>query len=195
MSLHVKCGPMKSQKTTTLLHELNTYGDVNNCDVLIINHPFDTRNQKDGISSHSSMYQGLSSRLKFVSSDTLASINVDDYHMIGVDEAQFYGKDDLVNTVKDWLKSGKHVSCSGLNGSFEMKKFGYIHKLLPMADEFIKLNAFCDVCNNELLNSKIPITPINQVPAPFTKKIAGTNNLVEIGDDNYISVCRKHYYA
>lgn len=195
MSLIVVCGPMKSSKTSTFLHKLSTYADVNHCEVLVVGHPLDTRNIAQGISSHSSMYQGLSKRFKFISSDKLSVVNVGKYHMIGVDEAQFYGKEDLVNTIKMWIKSGIHVICSGLNGSHEMDNFGYIHKLLPMSEDFIKLNAFCEVCNNELLQNNIPITPLNQTPAPFTKKIGGTADLVEIGDDKYISVCRKHYHS
>lgn len=194
MSLHVECGPMKSNKSSNLINKLTTYADVNKCKVLIINHMLDTRNLNKGISCHSSLYQGLSNKLNCLTTNKLASVNVDDYHMIGVDEVQFFDdEEDLVSTIKCWLQHGKHIRCSGLDGTFEKKAFGYLHRLLPLSDTFTKLNAICDLCTQELLENNIQINPMNQVPAPFTKKISGSQNVIEIGDDKYLSVCRKHH--
>ncbi len=75
-----------------------------------------------------------------------------------------------------------------------MNQFGYISKLLPMADKFVKLNAVCVLCNKELTDRGESITPMNITPAPFTKKITEDTTLIDIGGaDKYIAVCRKHH--
>lgn len=193
MSLDVVCGPMKSSKSSTLLQKLNTFSDINTDKSLVINHALDTRNVKKGISSHSSLYDGIGN-LDFISCHLLANVNVTKHTNIGIDEVQFFEKDDLINTVKYWLSIGKHLVCSGLDGDATMQPFGHIASLLHMSNTFVKLNAICDVCRMELIEQGIQITPLNQTPAPFTKKIIPNDVLVDVGgSDIYLSVCRKHH--
>lgn len=193
MSLDVYCGPMKSGKSQTLLNRMNTLSDVNQCAGLIINHCLDIRNVKMGMSSHSSLFNGIG-RLNFTSSSRLATIDVTNYTSIGIDEVQFFELEDLVLTVKLWISLGKHIICSGLDGDSNMNTFGHIAALLPISDSFIKLNAICDVCKMHLSIAGEKITPLNQTPAPFTKKIIQNDDLIDIGgSDKYLSVCRKHH--
>ena len=75
-----------------------------------------------------------------------------------------------------------------------MNPFGYISKLLPIADNFVKLNAICTVCTQDIINKGEKVTPTNVTPAPFTKKIIEGNDLIDVGGkDKYIAVCRKHH--
>lgn len=195
MSLQVFTGPMFSGKTQTLLRKINKFIDISGKKGLIINHSLDNRDIKGIISSHSSMYKGVViCNTDIISNDKLSTIDVSEYNMIGIDEINFFNDEyDLVNTIKLWINLGKHVICSGLDGDANMNQFGYISKLLPIADKFVKLNAKCEICKNEMIH----IDPINLTDAPFTKKLYRDINDVNIvdvgGSDKYIAVCRKHF--
>ncbi|MFS8159194.1 MAG: hypothetical protein ACMG6E_03090, partial [Candidatus Roizmanbacteria bacterium] len=182
-----------ASKTSEMLREITKYSDLSHkrC-ALVINHSFDTRDIKRTVSSHSSIYKGLSEKVDALSATTLQGVDVSNYTIIGVDESQFFV--DLVEVVKEWLRQGKHIICAGLDSDSNMNKFGYLSDLLHMADKFIKMNAVCQLCMNETLEKGEVITPCNTVPAPFTKKISKDGQLIDIGgEDKYIAVCRKHH--
>jgi thymidine kinase len=213
MSLTVYTGPMFSGKTTQLLREITRYADLSERrHALIINHSLDTRDIEKVVSSHASIYKGLSERIDVLSAATLdiADPTVAKYTIIGIDEANLY--DDLVPMVKKWLAEGKHIICVGLDGDYRMERFGHINELLPLADTFVKLNAICSVCLAEMSKRGELITPNNTTPAPFTKKVAVSvpKELKQIstsipkeqkqvspidigGADKYMAVCRKHF--
>lgn len=187
MSLRVYVGPMFSGKTSELLRAITKYADVYKDRPLLINHSFDDRNSVHVISSHSSLYKGVSEMVDIVSTARLADISVDGYRVIGIDEISFF--EDLTETVSRWLQAGKHVICAGLDGNVKMRNFGQSHELLAMADEFVKLTAICSLCLRERGE------PYDVVPAPFTAKIGGnfSSEVESGGADKYVAVCRKHY--
>lgn len=195
MSLSVATGPMFSGKTSYMVKEVCKYTDLSSSVsyAVVINHSLDDRDREKLVSSHASLYKGLSDKVDVVSTPKLADVDVSGYVVIGVDEANFF--DDLVETVRTWLDQGKHIICAGLDSDFKMRPFGNIHGLLHMADSFVKLNAVCTMCMEETAARGEIITPTNTVPAPFTRRIGGDNNkLIDIGgDDKYIAVCRKHH--
>ena len=110
--------------------------------------------------------------------------NVD---VIIIDEGQFFSqlKDFCVKMVD---QKNKHVIVGGLDGDARREKFGEILDLIPIADDYVKLKAFCKICNenNNTLNTAI-----------FTKKIQGDLDLQkDIGSgDKFIPVCRYHYHC
>lgn len=200
MSLKVYCGPMYSCKSKTMMGEINRWSDVNKQKALMINHQFDNRDTKHVISSHSSLYKGLSDRMDSISCQQLSTVDVSSYTIIGIDEINFFNDvEDLVNTIKTWIDQGKHIICAGLDSDHQMEPFGYISHLLHLSDSFTKLNAICDICKEELILQGVIVTPVNSTPAPFTKKISHGDqllysNVVDIGGhDKYIAVCRKHH--
>lgn len=194
MSLQIFCGPMYSSKTRSMIEEINRFSDISFQKVLIINHHYDNRDIKHIVSSHSSIYKGLSNNIDTKSTGKLSQIDVSPYTVIGIDEVNFFEEQDLLNTIKLWLSLDKHIICSGLDGDIHMNPFGYISKLLPMADKFVKLRAVCHLCVKELMDKNILITPFNTTPAPFTKKLIHDDKLIDIGGhDKYIAVCRKHF--
>jgi len=194
MSLTVFCGGMWAGKTQALLREVTKYSDLTKqrC-TLIINHSLDNRDINKVISSHSSIYKGLSDKVDAISSPTLLNVDVSKYTILGLDECNFYP--DLVEAVKLWLSMGKHIICVGLDGDANMNKFGHISELVHLADKFEKLSAVCTICMNETLSKGEVITPCNTVPAPFTKKIIQGGEQIDIGGaEKYIAVCRKHHH-
>ncbi len=69
----------------------------------------------------------------------------------------------------------------GLDGDSDRNNFGHIHKLIPLADDIMKLKALCSVCNDG-------------TPGIFSKKISNSSNQIDIGStDKYIAVCRSCY--
>lgn len=193
-SLTLIFGPMFSGKTTRLVHELTRFVDVTNIThdtkCLIINHIFDDRNTDVGISSHGSSFKGISNLIDILRCENLDDVNVNEYHVIGIDEAQFFKSLDSVYT---WINSGKVVIVSGLIADSFMKPFGKIHSLVPFADNIIQCHAICSEC---IKNKSIMITPdtLYSMKASFTFRLDETKEQISVGaSGKYIPVCRHHY--
>jgi len=65
-----------------------------------------------------------------------------------------------------------------LDGDFQMKKFGHILDIIPLADEVIKKQALCAICQNGK-------------KASFTKRLSENHAQKIIGSSDYIPVCRE----
>jgi thymidine kinase len=192
MSVDCITGPMFSGKTTEFNKKITTWVDVTGAKALIINHTFDNRDVKNIVSSHSSSYKGLSDKINVKATSSLLSIDVSEYTIIGIDEANFF--DDLFESVKSWSKDGKHVVVAGIDGDFRATQFGNIADLLSISDSFVKLTAICSKCLRETESRGEVITPCNITPAPFTEKLAKDDKIRDVGgSDKYIAVCRKHH--
>ena len=198
-SLSVFVGCMYSGKTSRLIQEITRYADASalsgdNAKPLLINNAFDSRSIETVISSHSSQFQGVSSRVDIISAKNLKDVDVSKHHVIGVDEAQFFG--DLYDTVQLWLSQGKYIYCSGLNGDANQKHFGQIHMLLPICDNFEFIHAICQICMEERLKEHSVLTPVDlqSMQASFSKRIVASEAQIDVGaSDKYIAVCRKHF--
>jgi thymidine kinase len=190
MSLSVYPGPMFSGKTTRLLQEIGRFSSITEGNhALLINSVKDSRDIANVISSHSPFYKGLSSKIDVVSAENLSDVNIEKYIVIGIDECNFFS--DLYETVKLWLKKGKHIICVGLDSDFRMDKFGQISDLLHLADKFEKLSAICCVCLDKIIKEGGIVTPDRTTPAPFTMRKTISSSVEEIGgSDKYQAVCR-----
>ncbi len=188
-SLHVRVGPMCASKTWTIIKEITIHADIFDDEkIAFINHEFDNRDVKNIISSHSSTFKGISDKITIFRAKQLKDVNVEDYFVIAVDEAQFHP--DLYETVLQWVGGGKHVYCAGLDGDFRMESFGQISKLLPIADTFEKMHSVCKECLRENPNA-----PLKSIPAAFTKRTVKNDDQVAIGGtEMYVPVCRKHFF-
>jgi len=110
--------------------------------------------------------------------------NVD---VIIIDEGQFFSKlkEFCIKMVDE---QHKHVIVGGLDGDAKREKFGEVTELIPIADDYIKLKAYCKICNE---NNNTLTTAI------FTKRIQGDHTLQkDIGaEEKFIPVCRYHYLS
>jgi thymidine kinase len=97
-----------------------------------------------------------------------------------IDEGQFYP--DLYETLRNELQNTKkRFIVGGLSGDFNMRPIGQMIDLIPLADEIIKLEAYCVYCQN---GNK----------ASFTKRIIKDTQTIVIGKgDIYVPVCRQHH--
>jgi thymidine kinase len=192
MSLEVYTGSMMSGKTTKMTKRVTKFVDACGSKAIIINHKKDTRAPETKVSSHSSSYRGLSDKIVVISAEKLGDVDVNGYEVVGIDEAFLF--DDLFDTVKLWIGIDKNIIVAGLDGDFKMEEFGQIHRLLPLADKFVKYAAICTLCLEDLVQKGERITPSNITPAPFTKRLGDNKEVEDIGGaDKYVAVCRRHH--
>jgi thymidine kinase len=182
--LVVYTGPMFCGKTSRLIADLTRYADIlPESKVVMVNHAFDVRDRASVISSHSSTYKGLSSKITVLSNFSLQDLDLSAYAIIGIDEAQFF--EDLIPAVELLLQAGKQVYVAGLDSDYRRQIFGHVHELLHMADTFVKLEAICTSC---LTGNR------ERVEAAFTAKRLRQGPIVTVGgSETYYPVCRYHH--
>ncbi|HMP29654.1 MAG TPA: hypothetical protein PKD85_08635 [Saprospiraceae bacterium] len=187
MSVEVITGPMFSGKTTELYKKITRWVDVSGTKALIINHSYNTRE----FTSHSS-YKGISEKIDTQNNSDLWKVDVTQYNIIGVDEANFF--DELLAPITKWALQGKHIVVAGIDSDFKGRSFGTIAELLPISDSFVKLTAICSRCLKDTESRGEVITPCNITPAPFTEKLVKDEKIKDVGGaDKYIAVCRRHH--
>ena len=111
-------------------------------------------------------------------------INISDYDVICIDEAQFYP--DIIPFVNDMKYSNKRLIISGLISDYKMEKFGQILDILPLCSKIEHLTSYCKICaEND-----------NFVDAPFTARISELlYKGIEVigGKDKYYPTCLQHH--
>jgi len=189
--LDIIMGPMFSGKSSELLRKLSIYANLKlRC--IYINYTGDTRSgKKGGFSSH---YEFLNKNITGVDNidtrdcSTLTGLILEEYDVIGIDEAQFFG--DTLSAFCDRHVDGykKHVIVCGLDGDSNRNKFGYILDLIPKCDTVKKYRSSCADCAPR------------EVDAPFTHKYitvsssSSSSSQIDIGGkEKYKPLCRSCY--
>jgi thymidine kinase len=184
--LHLILGCMRSGKSVSLIRKLQRYHSIGH-KVFYLSSTKDTRCGDNEIMTHDGMVVTAHKTLHLTTNSKKGIFEQDppnipyDVRVIGVDECQFF--DDLKEFVAEKLKEGYIIVLSGLDGDYQQKPFANnILDLIPMADSYEKLYAFCSECRDG-------------TRAPFTKRINTISTAQELAgaDDYYISVCRKHF--
>lgn len=168
---------MFSGKTSELQREYTRWKNINK-NALIINYSDDERYGKDDF-----VYNHDKNKIPCIKTKKLFDIPIEILQkndVILINEGQFFG--DLFNFCQLWCeKYNKNIVVCGLDGDYLRKPFDQINSLLPLADEVIKLKAFCKKCNDG-------------TQALFSKRLTDeTENIVIGSDEKYMPVCRKHY--
>lgn len=187
--IHIYTGPMASGKTSKMLDILHRYSNVTKDRVLLINFLGDHRSTStNGISTH--LYGDYNQDLPLGKYIDVARVNVlfdvknvEDYSIIGIDEAQFFP--DLELFIKKYLTFNNltfHIS--GLSYDSDNNIFGQINNILPYSTTYEKMSAICSRCD-----------PKKMIPAGFTICNINKNDIITIGGlDIYQPVCLFHYY-
>lgn len=177
--LKLVVGCMFSGKTSYLIRECKQLRSIGK-KVLVVNHSLDKRYSTKRIVSHDKH------SVDCVMINNIQSLTdtVKEYDAILINEAQFFAD---LNPVREWCDDFKKtVIVSGLDGDFTRNRFGKILDLVPDCDELIKLKALCVMCKNG-------------TEAPFTWKIIDNvldpelDTNIDVGTDQYVPLCRKHY--
>lgn len=186
--LELITGPMFSGKSSESLRRLLIDEEIG-FNVVYINHSSDTRSSGP-FSTHNPLYKKTlenDRKIKFLSSDTLKGLTeqIKEFHIIGVDEAQFFP--DLAEVVLSWVEDlNKKVIVAGLTADFQRKRFGQLLDLEPFADSFTRLTSYCLPCARSK-RKKI-------IDAIFTHRTVKFDGQVQVGGaETYIPVCRRCY--
>jgi thymidine kinase len=129
--------------------------------------------KNNGIVTHDGLeYHGIGT---IIYEKNLVDIDVSQYHVIAIDELQFYDRPSVMKLI-DWANSGKIVLAAALSGDANQENFGYVYELFPHAEHIKKLSAICGMC---------------QMDASFTKCLINKQSQVSVGgSEQYIPVCR-----
>lgn len=150
---------------------------------LYINHSLDNRSDAP-FSTHSALYKDLVLNFDSLQSNDLYKVNIDDYQIIGIDEAQFFND---LSMVVDWVdRLGKHVIVAGLDGDFNRQRFGYLLNLIPFSDSVQKLCAYCKNCAKD---GKLR----DAIFTRYTGARDSDSTVVVGGAECYTPVCRACY--
>ena len=166
MSLEIILGSMFSGKSTTLIKKTEGFQKIGKrC--LLVNHVLDSRVSGNYVRSHDEI------ALEAIKTDDLATLDVEDFDVILIDEGQFFTN--LKTEVEKMLEQKLTVIVAGLNGDFNMNKFGEMSGLVPIADNIIYLQANCYNCDKK---------------ASFTKRLSSEEQVVSV-NSSYVPSCRK----
>ena len=164
--LEIVTGPMFSGKTTELIKIYNKYAFLKK-KILVVNWAGDKRYAASGITTDSMMC------------DDLDTIDCKIFDVIILDEAQFFKN--LKKNVLHWCEDMNIiVIVGGLEVDFKRDKMGEILDLQPFANKVTRLTALCCKCRDGTVGL-------------FSSKISNFDNIYEIGNEQYIAVCRYHY--
>jgi thymidine kinase len=174
--LKIILGCMYAGKTSKLIniYKMMKFSNIETC---VINYEEDKRYDNTALCTHDKVKIPCIQTLKLM--DLLKNGTIEEKVII-INEGQFFP--DLERFVKEMLSKDKHIFVCGLDGDFEMKRFGHILDIIPLCNEIEKLTAICAMCKNG-------------TKAYFTKRISSEKDQKLIGSSNYLPVCRDCHKA
>lgn len=173
-TLTVNTGAMFSGKSTLLISQGEKHMRAGQ-NVLYIKPSMDTRYSEDEIVTHSNL------RVRAVAVGTTKPLELDmeDYEVILIDEAQFFDRV-LLQSINELLKAGKTIYVSCLDMDFKGQGFDTAMNIMAIADKVNKLKAICEDCGED---------------AVISGKRIQNDDVVELGaKDLYVPLCRKCYF-
>lgn len=168
--INVFVGPMKSGKSQRMFNELHRQ-EIAGKDVLVFKPKIDNRTGEDYVATRSG------EKIKAISISNIEDLKKYNTDVYFIDEFQFLSGD--VGTIEKLAQEGKKFYISGLNLTSEKKPFGKMGELMCLADNVQLLTSVCEICKSE--------------NAIFSYYKGHKNYDVQIGDSEYIPVCRKCY--
>lgn len=160
-------GPMFSGKTLSLINRLTKY--PSSVRKGVFKHAFDSRFSTDEIVTHSGI------RVKCIPIESLDQIDVDQYDVIAIDEAQFF--DGLDHFLRSNFRKDVIIHLAGLNGDRDQMNFGDINIISPLCSEEILHHSICSVCMQ---------------PSSFSVALKKSEEVVDVGgDDKYETRCHR----
>ena len=136
-SIEVICGSMFSGKTEELIRRIKK-AKIEKFKTIIFKPKIDSRNNSDFVSTHNNNKH----KAFTVSNENEILIESKKYQVIGIDEAQFFGKS-LVDICNKLANNGKRIIVAGLDMDFRGKPFGPMPNLMAIAEFVNKLHAVC----------------------------------------------------
>lgn len=172
--LTVLCGCMFAGKTTRLIERLSAAHEAGRL-VLAVKHAVDTRYHSTALMTHDQRGYPATA---VDQAEKLLDL-ADDYDVIGLDEAHFFGRN-LAPVVRELLRAQqRHVIVVGLHHDAWGQDFPPLPELRAMADEEEVCTAPCTVC---------------QAPAEYTQRMVPIGDPTMVGGvGEYEPRCATHF--
>lgn len=183
--LYFKHAPMKAGKSLELLKTADTYERKGRNVVLFT----PAKNDRDGVGVIRSRVGLQRNAIPVGEGDTFLPIEgydpitLNKPDVILVDEAQFLTRPQVEELSEIVDTFGIDVIAFGLKNDFRNELFEGSATLLAYADSIIEIKTICEYCERKAIMN---VRTINGEPV-----YEGAQ--VQTGDEEYISVCRKHY--
>ena len=116
---------------------------LSNISTMVINYEEDNRYDSTLLSTHD---KKMIPCVKILNLMDIVNTTEPSEQVIIINEGQFFP--DLEKFVKIMLTRKKHIYVCGLDGDYQMKKFGQILDIIPLCNEVEKLSAICAKCKN-----------------------------------------------
>lgn len=140
--IEVICGSMFSGKTEELIRRLKR-ARIAKQKVEVFKPAIDIRYDEDDVVSHDASKE----RSIPVQNATQILFYAEDFEVVGIDEAQFFGNE-LVAVCNELAEKGKRVIVAGLDMDYLGKPFGPIPQLMASAEFVTKVHAICIRCGD-----------------------------------------------
>lgn len=172
--IEVITGGMFSGKTIQLILRIKKEIFANK-KVALFKHIKDNRYSHDYIVSHD---KEKMSAIPINDANKIPELSTD-ADVIGIDEAQFFEDDTIVDVCCLLSNLGKRIIIAGLDMNYRGEPFNYMPKLMAVADKVTKVHAVCINCGND---------------AHFSYRTVEGNEEIDVGsDDKYDPLCRWCY--
>lgn len=182
--LFFKYGTMNSGKSLQLLATAHNYEEKGS-HVLLLTAAADNRFAKNkvasriGISEEATPFSTTTRIADLISIDNL----LHDINCVLVDEAQFLSKRQVSDLAAIVDMYDVPVICFSLKTDFQGHLFSGSEKLIELADKIEEIKTVCYYCDKK---ATMNLRLVDGIPTYSGEQI-------QIGDKEYISVCRKHY--
>ena len=171
--IEVICGSMFSGKTEELINRIKKV-ELNGESFIVFRPKIDSRNPDNKIISHAKNEISAS----IISSPEEILDLSKGFHVIGIDEAQFFDQS-LVEICNMLASKGHRIIIAGLDMDFEGNPFGPMPNLMACAEDVIKVHAICVETGN---------------PAGYSFRKDNSQDLVLIGEKKeYIPLSREAF--
>lgn len=193
--LYARLGAMGSSKSAQLLMVKHNY-ESQNKGVFVFTSELDNRSgvgrvtSRVGISSEAYAVKDSDDLFQII--NTINSIMFSDFKTgkdrlscILVDEVQFFSEKHIEQLAKIVDELGISVICYGLKTDFMSRLFEGSKRLLELADSIEEVKTTCHFCNSKA----------TQNLKTSGGKAVYEGEQIQIGDEEYFSVCRYHYYS
>ena len=177
----VTAGPMRSNKSLAAIVTFREAAFTKK--KVVAFHPeFSSRWGKNEIASR--LLTGRTGKLSIPSTPLATlqgfmSLITEDVDVVIFDDAQFFSND-IVGIAKSLRSQGIEVWVSGLDMDSFLSPFGPMPFLMAIADKVVKVTSVCNDCLE---------------PAQTTYRISDKAEQILVGDEEYITLCYKCWYA
>lgn len=176
--IEVIVGPMYSGKSEELIRRVRRV-KIAKQKIQVFKPEIDDRYSKDDVVSHVGEKEEA---ISVKNSEEILKFLEEDTQVIAIDEVQFFDEG-IVKIVGNLADKNKRVICAGLDMDFRGEPFGFIPRLMAIAEFVDKIQAICVVCGNPATRTQ---RLINGMPADYDEPT------VLVGaKESYEARCRK----